>query len=36
MQLPNARRAAVQNMGGVGTANYVNVLSRYRGLERWK
>lgn len=26
MQLPNARRAAVQNMGGVGIANYVSVL----------
>ncbi|WP_311211508.1 MULTISPECIES: acetyl-CoA acetyltransferase [unclassified Arthrobacter] len=26
MQLPNARRGAVQNMGGVGIANYVSVL----------
>ncbi|QDY89411.1 thiolase domain-containing protein [Arthrobacter sp. UKPF54-2] len=26
MQLPAARRAAVQNMGGVGIANYVSVL----------
>ncbi|MDR7081886.1 acetyl-CoA C-acetyltransferase [Arthrobacter ginsengisoli] len=26
MQLPNPRRAAVQNMGGVGIANYVSVL----------
>ena len=26
MQLPTARRAAVQNMGGVGIANYVSVL----------
>jgi acetyl-CoA C-acetyltransferase len=26
MQLPVARRAAVQNMGGVGVANYVSVL----------
>ena len=26
MQLPRARRAAVQNMGGVGIANYVSVL----------
>jgi acetyl-CoA C-acetyltransferase len=26
MQLPNPRRAAVQNMGGVGVANYVSVL----------
>lgn len=26
MQLPGARRAAVQNMGGVGIANYVSVL----------
>ncbi|HEY1156851.1 MAG TPA: acetyl-CoA acetyltransferase [Arthrobacter sp.] len=26
MQLANARRAAVQNMGGVGIANYVSVL----------
>ncbi|MGA7203748.1 MAG: acetyl-CoA acetyltransferase [Specibacter sp.] len=26
MQLPNARRAAVQNMGGVGIANYVSIL----------
>lgn len=26
MQFPNARRAAVQNMGGVGIANYVSVL----------
>lgn len=26
MQLPSARRAAVQNMGGVGIANYVSVL----------
>ncbi|RAN76309.1 acetyl-CoA acetyltransferase [Bacillus sp. SRB_336] len=26
MQLPNPRRAAVQNMGGVGIANYVSIL----------
>ncbi|KGJ79647.1 acetyl-CoA acetyltransferase [Cryobacterium roopkundense] len=26
MQLPNPRRAVVQNMGGVGVANYVSVL----------
>ncbi|MEV7604135.1 acetyl-CoA acetyltransferase [Paenarthrobacter sp. NPDC089322] len=26
MQLPNARRGAVQNMGGVGIANYVSIL----------
>jgi acetyl-CoA C-acetyltransferase len=26
MQLGSARRAAVQNMGGVGIANYVSVL----------
>ena len=26
MQLPLARRAVVQNMGGVGVANYVSVL----------
>lgn len=26
MQLPRARRAAVQNMGGVGIANYVSIL----------
>ncbi|WP_404287604.1 acetyl-CoA acetyltransferase [Glutamicibacter arilaitensis] len=26
MQLPNPRRAAVQNMGGVGIANYVSLL----------
>jgi len=26
MQLPGARRALVQNMGGVGVANYVSVL----------
>ena len=26
MQLANPRRAAVQNMGGVGIANYVSVL----------
>jgi acetyl-CoA C-acetyltransferase len=26
MQLPSPRRAAVQNMGGVGIANYVSVL----------
>jgi acetyl-CoA C-acetyltransferase len=26
MQLGRARRAAVQNMGGVGIANYVSVL----------
>lgn len=26
MQLPHARRAAVQNMGGLGIANYVSVL----------
>lgn len=26
MQLPQARRAAVQNMGGLGVANYVSVL----------
>jgi acetyl-CoA C-acetyltransferase len=26
MQLPGARRGAVQNMGGVGIANYVSVL----------
>jgi acetyl-CoA C-acetyltransferase len=26
MQLPAPRRAAVQNMGGVGIANYVSIL----------
>jgi acetyl-CoA C-acetyltransferase len=26
MQLPTARRGAVQNMGGVGIANYVSIL----------
>ncbi|WP_026548355.1 acetyl-CoA acetyltransferase [Paenarthrobacter nicotinovorans] len=29
MQLPNARRGAVQNMGGVGIANYVSVLEAF-------
>lgn len=29
MQLPAARRAAVQNMGGVGIANYVSVLEAF-------